>query len=145
MALIKGGGSDVWEPFHDLARLEDAVNRVFGKVKNGGAWLPEVDITEEQDRVLVKADLPGMKQEDLHVSVEGDMLTIQGERKQESEKKEGRVHRTERSYGAFLRSFSLPSTVDAGKIAAAYKDGVLEVMLPKREETKAKQVKVNVK
>lgn len=152
MALIKWGGQDVWEPFHDLARLEDEVNRVFGrtlvpasKTKNGGAWLPDVDIIEEKDKVLVRADLPGMKQEDISVAVEGDMLTIKGERKQELEKKEGQVHRIECSYGAFLRSFALPSTVDAGKIGAAYKNGVLEVTLPKREESRPKQVKVDVK
>lgn len=153
MAFIKWMGKDVWEPFHDLEELQQDMNRLFQRgwltprapfPGNGNRWLPEVDITEEKDHILVKADLPGMKQEDIAVEVEDDILTIKGERKQETEKKEGQAHRIERSYGRFLRSFSLPSNVDASKVNAAYKNGVLEVTLPKKESAKPKQIKVDV-
>ena len=108
MSLIKWAGKDIWEPFHDLADLQEDMNRLVARgwlakppawPGNGGKWLPEVDITEEKDHILVKADIPGMKQEDISVEVENDILTIRGERKQETEKKEEQVHRIERSYG----------------------------------------------
>lgn len=154
MTLVKWTGKDIWEPFRDLADLQEDVNRLMAHgwlakppvwPGNGGKWLPEVDITEEKDQILVRADIPGMKQEDISVEVENDILTIKGERKQETEKKEGQVHRIERSYGQFLRSFSLPANVDATKVNAAYKNGVLEVTLPKKESAKPKQIKVEVK
>lgn len=154
MTLIKWAGHDVWEPFRDVAELQEEMNRVFGKgllpsrrvfAGNGGKWLPEVDIVEGKDRIIVKVDLPGLKQEEISVEVEGDALTIKGERKQEVEKKEGQVHRIERSYGSFLRSFSLPSNIDAAKVNATYKNGVLDIVLPKREGDKAKEIKVEVK
>ncbi len=154
MALIKWGGQDVWEPFHDLGDLSEEVNRVFGRSflpvrwaarGNGGEWLPKVDITEEKDRVIVRADLPGMKQDEIDVEVDDGVLTIKGERKQETESKEGKTYRVERSYGSFLRSFTLPAGVDGSKVNAAYKNGVLEVVMPKREEAKTKQIKVAVK
>ncbi len=154
MALIKWTGQDVWEPFRDLEELQTEMSRLFGRGGlpvsgwgggNGGKWLPNVDIVEEKDHIVVKADLPGIKQEDISVEIDEHILTIKGERKQESEKKEGQCHRIERSYGEFLRSFSLPVYVDASKVNAAYKNGVLEVTLLKREGAKAKQVKVEVK
>jgi HSP20 family protein len=104
-----------------------------------------VDITEEKDRVVVKADLPGMKQEEIAVEVSEGVLLIKGERKRESETKDAKTYRVERSYGSFLRSFTLPAGVDAAKVNAAYKNGVLEITLPKLAEAKAKQIKVEVK
>lgn len=154
MTLVKWGGQDTWEPFRDLGDLSEEVNRVFGRSflpsrwvarGHGGEWLPEVDITEEKDHILVRADLPGMKQEEISVEVDDGMLTIKGERTRESESKEGKTYRIERSSGSFLRSFTLPAGVDASKVNAAYKNGVLEVTLPKREEAKTKQIKVAVK
>ncbi len=154
MALIKWMGEDLLEPFREFGEFPTEINRLFGRPlfpatwlapKNGGQWLPEVDITEEKDRILVKADLPGMKQEEISVEVSDGVLTIKGERKRESETKEGKTYRVERSYGSFLRSFTLPAGVDSAKVNAAYKNGVLEVTLPKLAEAKAKQIKVEVK
>lgn len=154
MALIKWMGEDVLEPLRDFGDLEADLHRLFGRPlfparvasgKDGGRWLPEVDIAEEKDRLIVKADLPGMKQEDISVEFADGVLTIKGERKQESETKDAKTYRIERSYGSFLRSFTLPAGVDASKVNAAYKNGVLEITLPKLAEAKAKQVKIEVK
>lgn len=155
MALIKWDGREVWEPFREMEDLEKEMGRLWDRpliplreflpVEMAKGWLPRVDVVEEKDRILVRADLPGMKQEEIQVEVDGGTLTIRGERKKEAETKEGKVYRVERRCGAFLRSFTLPSTVDPAKVGAAYKNGVLEVTLPKREGTKAKQVKVEVK
>ena len=154
MALIKWMGEDVWEPFRDLAELETDMSKWLGRrafpsrwltPANGGRWLPEVDIAEEKDRILVRADLPGMKQEEISVEITDGTLTIRGERKRETESKDAKTYRSERSYGGFLRSFTLPAGVDAAKVNAAYKNGVLEISLPKLAEAKAKQVKVEVK
>jgi len=109
------------------------------------AWAPTIDIFEKDDKFVVKAEIPGMKEEDIHVSVEGDMLTIRGEKKTESEVKEEDYYRCERSYGSFFRSVDLPSTVDASKIEADYEDGVLEVTLSKKPEVKPKKVAVKKK
>lgn len=153
MALIKWMGEDLWDPFREFGELPAEMNRLFGRPlvpatwlapKNGGQWLPEVDITEEKDRIVVKADLPGMKQEEITVEVSDGSLTIRGERKRESETKDAKTYRVERSYGSFLRSFTLPAGVDAAKVSAAYKHGVLEIALPKLAEAKAKQIKVEV-
>lgn len=103
-----------------------------------------MDIHEAEDALVVTADLPGMKESDLDVRVENNTLTIRGERKFESDVKEENYLRVERTYGSFTRSFSLPNTVKTEGIEASYKDGVLTVKLPKREETKPRQVKVNV-
>ena len=154
MALIKWMGEDIWEPFRELAELPGEMNRLSGRSLvpakwltpgDGGRWFPEVDITEEKDRILVRADLPGMKQEEIAVEVTDSVLTIKGERKRESETKDAKTYRVERSYGSFLRSFTLPAGVDAGKISAAYKNGVLEISLPKLAEAKAKQIKVEAR
>lgn len=152
MSLIKWTGQDVWEPFQDLEQLHEQMNRLFGarfvpaKLSgNGKEWFPDVDILDEKDHILVRADLPGMKQEDISVEVADNTLTIKGERKHESETKDGKTYRAERSYGAFLRSFTLPAGVDAAKVAAAYKNGVLEVRVPKLAQAQTKQIKVEVK
>lgn len=146
MALIKWG-EDVWDPFRELAEFDRELGRWTGRrplaaVPNGNRWLPEVDVTEEKDRILIRADLPGMNEEDIHVEVSQGVLTISGERKREIEHKEGKVYRSERSYGSFLRSFTLPAGVDAARVRAAHKNGVLEVSLPKLAEAATKHIKI---
>jgi len=109
------------------------------------AWTPACDIFETDKELIVKAELPEVKKEDLHLSLENNILTIKGERKFETETKQGEVHRLERSYGEFVRSFTLPTVVDQTKINAEFKDGLLRLVLPKREEAKAKTIEVKVK
>lgn len=139
-----------WTPVSGLANLEvNALNRMFeaafgNDVFSHGAWIPAVDILEaENGEVVVKAELPDMKREDIKITFENNVLTIEGERKAEPTKEADRYHRVERSYGAFRRSFTLPSMVDAAKVHAAYRDGVLTVTLPRREETRPRQIQVN--
>lgn len=105
-------------------------------------WVPAVEMFEKEDRYVVRAELPGMKEEDVDVSVEDETLTIKGERKTENEVKEENYYCCERSYGSFFRSINLPTNVDAKKIEAHYEDGVLEISLPKAAEAKQKKVKV---
>jgi len=142
-----------WTPFQDLAAVQDRMNRLFNEFHNRqdddvmtrGAWVPLVDIFENGNRELViKAELPAMSREDIDVTVENQTLSIRGEKKFNHEVKDEQYHRVERTYGSFSRSFTLPSTVDVSKVAADYKDGVLTVTLPLREEAKPKQVKVEV-
>ncbi len=142
MALMKWMGREAWEPLREMEELERQMNRLGLGIESG---FPTVDVVEEKDRVLVKADLPGMKEEDIHVEVEDGELTLRGERKKETETREGKVHRVERTYGAFLRSFTLPANVDRAKVAASYKNGVLEVTLPKKEGAKPQEIKVEGK
>lgn len=149
MQLIRR--QDGWDPFQELAQLQADMDRYLGRSltwngrnsREGADWLPGVDIVEEKDRFLLRSDLPGMKQEDISIQVVDGTLTIAGERKHGLESKEGRVHRVERSYGTFLRTFTLPAGVDGNKVSATYKDGVLEVALPKRDEVQPKLVKIN--
>jgi HSP20 family protein len=108
-------------------------------------WAPNIEVFEKEDKFVVKADLPGMKQDDIDISVVGDTLTIKGERKAESEVKEEDYYCCERSYGSFSRSIAVPSNVDAKKIEASYEDGVLEVSLPKAPEVKPKKISVSAK
>ncbi len=140
-----------WDPFHNLSSLQDQVNRLFNTTFQGRAdnsalttWAPAVDIYETENELVLKADLPDMVEKDLDIRVENNMLTIHGERKFEEKVKEENYLRIERAYGAFTRSFSLPSTVNSEAIKAEYKNGVLTVLMPKRAESKPKQVKVNV-
>src|SRR5579862_7300555 len=140
-----------WDPFHNLSTLQEQVNRLFeGSLPRRSeeaaltTWAPAVDIYETENELVLKADLPDVTERDLDVRVENNMLTVRGERKFENTVKEDKYLRVERSYGSFSRSFSLPSTVDTEKIHADYKNGVLSVQLPKRAESKPKQVKVNV-
>jgi len=143
MAIVR------WDPGRELAGMEiDRLQRMFadfyGEPFSRG-WVPPVDIFETQDNeVVLKAELPDMKREDINVTFENGVLTLKGERKLEQELKRENFQRMERSYGAFSRSFTLPNTVDASRISAAYKDGVLTIRLPQREETKPKQIAVNV-
>jgi HSP20 family protein len=107
-----------------------------------GNWVPPVDIFEREDLVVIRAEVPGMSREDMDVRIENRVLTLKGERKPDPEVSENNALHTERFYGEFTRSFSLPATVDASKISATYKDGVLEVSVPKSENAKPKQVEI---
>jgi HSP20 family protein len=141
------------DPFREFAQLQDRINRAFsdayGRQDDGlltsGAWAPPVDIYQNgEHEVVLKAELPDMTREDIDITVDNGTLTIRGEKKFSSEVKEESFHRIERRYGTFSRSFSLPQTVDTGKVGAEYKNGVLTVRLPLREEAKPRQIKVDV-
>ena len=136
-----------WDPVRDLASMEvERLNRMFADLYTqplGRGWVPAVDVFEsENHEFIIKAELPDMKREDINVTFENGTLTLQGERKAEYEASKDRFHRIERQYGSFSRSFTLPATVDASRISASYKDGVLTVRLPQREEAKPKQIEV---
>lgn len=143
-----------FDPFRDLAVLQDRMNRLFADsyqgrerdeaMLNRGTWVPAVDIYEVDGGLVLKAELPDVNRDDIEVNVENNTLTLRGERKVDQEIKQEAFHRIERSYGSFVRQFSLPATVDATKIAAEYKNGVLTVTLPVREEAKPRSVKINV-
>jgi HSP20 family protein len=141
-----------WEPFRGLSTLQEQLNRIFNDTLLRGqgeesaltTWAPAVDIYETPNELVVKADLPDLQEKDIDVRVENNLLTIHGERKFEKNISEDNYLRVERSYGAFSRSFSLPNSVIAEAIQAEYKNGVLTVKLPKREEAKPRQVKVHV-
>jgi HSP20 family protein len=141
-----------WRPMRQMENIQDEVNRVFDSFfstpmrrrgEDMGAWLPDVDIVEDKDRIDVQVDLPGMEKDDIKVSVEDNILTLKGERKSFKEEKEKTYHQVERTYGKFTRSFSLPSTVDGSKIKANYKNGVLKIELPKTEAVKPKEIPVS--
>jgi HSP20 family protein len=144
-----------FDPFREMAALQNRVNRIFADAYSGrdnddaltvrGTWVPPVDIFEnDKQEVVLKAELPDLSREDIAVRVENSTLTISGEKKADSEVKEDHYRRIERTYGAFSRSFTLPPTVDSGAIAAEYKNGVLTVKLPIKEEAKPKQIQVQV-
>lgn len=139
-----------WEPFRENSGLESQVNRLFNEFfsrsqeSNLTSWAPAVDIMENEHELIVKADLPDIKPEELDIRVENNILTIRGERKFEKKVDEKNYLRVERSYGSFARSFSLANTVNSEAIKADYKDGVLTLTIPKREEAKPKQIKVSV-
>lgn len=140
------------DPFREFAQLQDRINRVFNDtyrtdegLMTSGSWVPPVDIFQNGDHeVVIKAELPDMSREDIDITVDNGTLTIKGEKKLSQEVKEEQFHRIERRYGMFSRSFSLPQTVDAGKVGAEYKNGVLTVRLPLREEAKPRSVKIDV-
>jgi len=140
-----------WEPFRGAATLQEQVNRLFGNVlersaeeSNLTSWAPAVDIYETEHELVVKADLPEVDPKDLDIRVENNILTIRGERKFEKKVNEENFLRVERAYGSFSRSFSLANTVNSEAIKADYQNGVLTLTIPKREEAKPKQIKVNV-
>ena len=147
MAMVR------WEPVRDLLTLQEKMNRMFeGSYRGaseedwalGGSWAPAVDIYEKDGNIVLKAELPGVDPKDVDIQLENNTLTLRGERKLDSEVKKENYHRVERAYGAFTRSFTLPSGVDPNAIKAEYKDGVLRLTLPKREEAKPKQIQINV-
>ncbi|HTM49532.1 MAG TPA: Hsp20/alpha crystallin family protein [Bryobacteraceae bacterium] len=125
--------------------FEDAVARMLNEPRGARPWSPSVDIAETEDELVLKADLPEVKLEDVEVRVENQTLTLKGERKFEQDNSVRGFHRIERSYGAFTRSFSVPGTVDSEKVTAELKNGVLTVKLPKKEAAKPRQVKIEVK
>ncbi|PYT82152.1 MAG: molecular chaperone [Acidobacteria bacterium] len=140
-----------WEPFRNVTTLQDQINRLFndafdrtGEDSNLSAWAPAVDIYETEQELMVKADLPDVDPKDLDIRVENNILTIRGERKFDKKVNEENYLRVERSFGSFARSFTLSNTVDSDGIKAEYQDGVLTLTIPKREEAKPKQIKVNV-
>ncbi len=141
-----------YNPIREMMGLSERLNRMFEEMSGfsadteiTGSWSPAVDVYESESAIEIKADLPGMTEKDIDVTVENNTLTIKGERKFENEEKRESYHRIERQYGAFYRSFQLPNTVDVGKIKANFKNGILELTLPKREETKPKKISINVK
>jgi len=143
------------DPFRDLSAIQERMNRIFedalarsrGREEGlgTGMWTPAVDIFENNDFVVVKAELPGVERNHIFVEVKDGILSLRGERKFEKEVKEESYHRIERSYGRFQRSFSLPVSVDQDRVTARFEDGVLEVKLPKKEKAKPKQIQVDVK
>ncbi len=140
-----------WEPFlKDFSALAQRINRMFETALEEpegewfGTWYPPVDIYDTGAEIVLQAELPGMKKDDIDIRVENNVLRIFGQRKREFETREGNVFRSERSYGTFSRSFTLPTTVDAKNIQATYKDGVLTVTLPKAEEARPRQIEVKV-
>jgi HSP20 family protein len=133
-----------FDPFNGLRLFEDTVTRMMSEPRSNRPWSPSVDVYESEDSLTVKADLPEVKVEDIDVRVENQTLTLRGERKFEKDESVKGYHRIERSYGEFVRSFAVPSTVDTGKVQADYKSGVLTITLPKKEAAKPRQVKVAV-
>jgi HSP20 family protein len=141
-----------WTPGRDYLVLQDRINRLFSDAYGGeeglmnkGSWIPPVDIFQNgKDELVLKAELPDMKREDIKITIDNDTLTISGEKKVTDEVKEEQFHRIERHYGSFSRSFSLPPSIDATKVSAEYKNGVLALRLPLREEAKPRQIDVNI-
>ncbi|HVW77479.1 MAG TPA: Hsp20/alpha crystallin family protein [Alloacidobacterium sp.] len=142
-----------WDPFRDVVALQNRMNSLFQDFTRGqgesdalttAAFVPPVDIYEDEHKVVLKLEVPGMKQEDLDVRVENNTLTIRGERKFEKEEKEENFHRIERRYGSFYRAFTLPNTVNTENVEAGYDAGVLKIELQKRAEAKPRQIKVSV-
>jgi HSP20 family protein len=141
-----------FQPFGDLMGLQDRMNRLFDQSTRGndedwalgGSWAPAVDIYEKNGNIVLKAELPGIDPKTVDVRVENNVLTLRGERKFEEEVKKDDFHRVERAYGTFTRSFTLPALVDTGKIKAEFKDGVLKLTIPKKEEAKPKQIQIQV-
>lgn len=147
MAIVRN------DPFRDLLSLQDQLFRTFDSAYRGArgedmplaaTWQPLVDVFEDAEGITLKAELPEVEAKDVEIQVEGNTLTLKGERKLEKEDKREGYHRIERTYGAFSRTFTLPNTVDTEHITAESKDGVLRIFLPKRPETKPRQIKVGV-
>jgi HSP20 family protein len=136
----------LWNPIRDLAALEiDGLNRMFeGQAAGRDAWVPQIDVYETPAKdLVVKADLPQVKREDIKVTFENDVLTIAGERVFTPAVSPDHYHHVERGHGSFRRSFTLPTTVDPSRVSAAYQDGVLTVTLPRREETRPREIQIN--
>jgi HSP20 family protein len=147
MAIVR------WEPFRELVTAQRDFDRLFREAFSSASgegevstrtWAPPVDIYENGDNLVLKAELPGINPDDVEVRVEDNTLYLKGERKFEKEVKEENYHRVERAYGTFARSFTLSNTIDSEKVTAGYKDGVLTLTLPKREEAKPKTIKISV-
>jgi len=143
-----------WDPFVELEDVSKHLNRIFGRfparTETGrealtmADWAPTVDITETDSAYLIKGEIPGVNKEDVKVTIEDGMITMRGERKQEKEEKNKKFHRIERSYGSFLRSFRVPDDVDEAAVKAEFKDGMINVTLPKSGKSKAKSINVSI-
>ncbi len=142
-----------WDPFREFSTLQDRMNRLFresygpeGREESltTSTFAPPVDVYEDEHTVTLKIEVPGIDEKDIDVRIENNVLTVHGERKFEKEEKEENFRRVERQYGSFTRTFTLPSTLDAEKVAAHYDKGILKIALPKKAEAKPKQIKVNV-
>ncbi len=145
MTLIK------WEPLREIEDMFDRYTRAMGwpsgrgqELITTGDWCPRVDISETENEFVVKAEVPDVKKENVKISVDNGVLSIQGERKQEKEEKGGKFHRVERYYGSFARSFTLPDNVDETKVKATFKDGMLNIQIPKTAGIKSKAIEVKV-
>ena len=154
MALIKWRPATRLDPFADLMGVRSEINRLFDSVAGHGGfdntsvfsgdWAPAIDVFENDDKVVIKTELPGLSEKDIEVDILGDTLTIKGEKKKEDEKKDKHYHRLERVYGSFHRSVTLPAEVTSEEAKATFKNGVLEIEVPKKEESKPKQITVDV-
>jgi HSP20 family protein len=139
-----------WDPFREVATLQNRVNSLFREMNDGdgplttASFVPAVDVYEDNSKVVLKLEVPGVEEKDLDVRVENHTLTVKGERKFEKEEKEENFHRIERRYGSFYRAFTLPNTVDTESVAASYTAGVLKLELKKKPEAQPKQIKVNI-
>src|SRR5689334_6807912 len=122
---------NVWSPFSQVAALHDEINRAFGAARSLQSWRPAVDFYEDREQLVLKAELPGVNKDDLELSLHDGLLTLAGERREEKSLENAEVHRSERFLGKFQRSFTLPVPVDAAKVQASFKDGMLTVTLPK--------------
>ena len=141
-----------WDPFRDLGILQERMNRVFEDAAVRGwkndepsattSWSPAVDIYETDSEIMVQAELPGIDRKDIALQLENNVLTLKGDRRFEKETNQENYHRIERSYGGFSRAFAIPTIVDEDKIRADYRDGILKIALPKKEQVKAKQIKI---
>jgi len=133
----------VWDPFADLNRVQREIEKNFFGPRNRQAdFAPPVDVHEDENALVLRAELPGVQRDDIDIQIDGNVLTLKGERKIEAEKQSRRYHRIERVYGNFVRQFQLPTNVDATKIEASLTDGVLTLSLPKKEEQKARKIEV---
>jgi HSP20 family protein len=142
-----------WDPFREFTTVQDRLNRLFresygpeGREESlvTSSFAPPVDVYEDEHNLTLKLEVPGIDEKDIDVRIENNVLTVHGERKIEKEEKEENFRRVERQYGSFTRTFTLPTSVDAEKVAANYDKGILKIVLPKKAEAKPKQIKVNV-
>lgn len=145
MALVR------WSPVRDLLDIREEMNRLFNEFfsenlgrRTEGFWGPRVDVLERDDEILLTAELPGVSKDDIKVTLQDNVLTLKGEKRQERERKDEKHRVLERAYGSFQRSFALPASVVVDKITASYKDGLLKIRLPKAEEAKTKEIKIEV-
>lgn len=154
MAIIPWRTFRDWDPFEEMGGIPDRISRLFEETFGRypatrretleRTWSPAVDIYEDKENIVVKAELPGIKKDEVSIEIKDNVLTLTGERKHEQETKKENYHRIERVYGKFIRSFTLPDSVQVDKVKANYKDGILEIILPKAEEAKAKAIPIKI-
>jgi HSP20 family protein len=142
-----------WSPLRGMSSLQEEMNRVFdeffGRVplrveKEEGIWAPSVDVSENNNAITINAEIPGMSKDDIKINIQDNTITLKGEKIQEKEEKDANYHRVERNYGAFVRSFTLPTPVQSDKVKASYKNGVLKIVLSKSEEVKPKEIPIEI-